>query len=307
MEYIRGTTEFQIKEPTVISFGKFDGLHRGHELLMDYMFRKKKQGRKTVVFTFDIPPKKLAHQSESRVITTNEEKMHVFERIGIDYLVECPFTPEIMCMEPENFLKKIVTSLNVKSMVAGRDFHFGHNRAGDYHTLEKYAGILDYEVEIVEKMQYEGRDISSTYVREAISEGNIELANHLLGYHFFVQGVVTHGRHMGGPVLGFPTVNLIPSSEKILPPNGVYITETTIDDAVFQGISNVGCKPTIEGVHPIGVENHIFDFNRNVYGNYVKIEFLKRVRAEHKFASIDELTGQMQEDIAYARAFFEQY
>lgn len=307
MEYIRGTTEFHIEEPTVISFGKFDGLHRGHELLMDYMFEKRRKGLKTVVFTFDIPPGKLAHRSEGKVITTNEEKMHVFERIGVDYLVECPFIPEIMCMEPADFLHKIVTEMNVRYMVAGRDFHFGHNRAGDYRTLEQYAGQLGYEVAIMEKMQYEGRDISSTFVREEIAEGNIEKANHLLGYAFFVQGEVTHGRHMGGPVLGFPTVNLLPPPEKLLPPNGVYITETTLEGRVYQGVSNVGCKPTIEGENPIGVETHIFDFNRNVYGSNVKVEFLKRVRPEQKFASLEELTMQMQEDIAYARKFFESY
>ena len=135
--------------------------------------------------------------------------------------------------------------------------------------------------------------------------GKRSKANHLLGYAFFVQGEVIHGKHMGGPVLGFPTVNLLPPPEKLLPPNGVYITETTIEGKVYQGISNVGCKPTIEGENPIGVETHIFDFNRNVYGHNVKVEFLKCVRPELKFASIGELTMQMQEDIAYARKFFE--
>lgn len=305
MEYIRGTTEFHITEPTVISFGKFDGLHRGHELLMDYMIEKRKAGLKTVVFTFDIPPGKLIYQNEGKVITTNEEKMHVFERIGVDYLVECPFVPEIMCMKPENFIHKIVTEMSVRCMVAGRDFHFGHNREGNFHTLERYAKELSYEVAIMEKIQYEGRDISSTFVREEIANGNIGKANHLLGYAFFVQGEVIHGNHMGGPVLGFPTVNLLPPQEKLLPPNGVYITETTLEGKVYQGISNVGCKPTIEGENPVGVETHIFDFNRNVYGRNVKVEFLKRVRPELKFASIGELTMQMQEDIAYARKFFE--
>ena len=305
MEYIRGTTEFHITEPTVISFGKFDGLHRGHELLMDYMIEKRKAGLKTVVFTFDIPPGRLIRQNEGKVITTNEEKMHVFERIGVDYLVECPFVSEIMRMKPEDFIYKIVTEMNVRCMVAGRDFHFGHNREGNFHTLEQYAKKLSYEVAIMEKIQYEGRDISSTFVREEIANGNITKANHLLGYAFFVQGEVIHGKHMGGPVLGFPTVNLLPPPEKLLPPNGVYITETTIEGKVYQGISSVGCQPTIEGENPIGVETHIFDFNRNVYGHNVKVEFLKCVRPELKFASIGELTMQMQEDIAYARKFFE--
>lgn len=108
-------------------------------------------------------------------------------------------------------------------------------------------------------------------------------------------------------MLGFPTVNLLPPPEKLLPPNGVYITETTLEGKVYQGISNVGCKPTIEGENPLGVETHIFDFNRNIYGSNVKVEFLKRVRPEQKFASLEELTIQMQEDIAYARKFFECY
>ena len=138
-----------------------------------------------------------------------------------------------------------------------------------------------------------------------ISAGNIEKANGLLGYAFFVQGIVEHGKHMGGPILGFPTINLLPPPDKLLPPNGVYITETTVGQNTYQGISNVGCKPTIEGVNPIGVETHIFDFNRNIYGSQVKIEFLKRVRPEYKFASLEELTTQMQEDIVFARKFFE--
>lgn len=307
MKYIRGTTQFHIDEPTVISFGKFDGLHRGHELLMDYMFEKKKSGLKTVVFTFDIPPQKLACKSEEFVITTNEEKVYVFEQIGIDYLVECPFTKDIMCMEPEMFLRRIVEQLHVKCVVAGKDFRFGHHRSGDYRTLEHFANLLGYDVAIMEKMQLDGRDISSTCVREEISSGNIEKANQLLGYPFFVLGEVSHGKHMGGPTFGFPTINLLPPPEKLLPPNGVYITETVLDDKTYRGISNVGNKPTIEGSNPLGVETHIFDFHRNVYGSRVRVEFLKRIRGEHKFNSIDELKTQMQDDMAYARVFFDCY
>lgn len=307
MEYITGTTEFHIEEPTVISFGKFDGLHRGHERLMDCMLKKRRQGLKTVVFTFDIPPKKLAQHEEGRVITTNAEKEYVFERIGVDYLVECPFTAEIMCMEPEDFLKKIVTEMNVRCMVAGRDFHFGHNRSGDYHTMLAYAHELGYEVEVMEKIQYEERDISSTFVREEIAKGEIEKANYLLGYHFFVQGTIVHGNHMGGPVLGFPTVNLLPPPEKLLPPNGVYLTETEIEGRVYQGISNVGYKPTIEGNNPLGVETHLLDFDRNIYGSQIKVDFLERVRPELKFSSVEELKRQMQENIAFARKFFAGY
>lgn len=307
MEYITGTTEFHIDEPTVISFGKFDGLHRGHELLMDCMQKKRRQGLKTVVFTFDIPPKRLAQKEEGKVLTTNAEKEFVFERIGVDYLIECPFTPELMCMEPEEFLTAMVKQMNVKCMVVGKDFHFGHNRSGDYHTILKQADKLGYEAQVMEKIQYEGRDISSTFIREEITKGEIEKANELLGYHFFVQGEIVHGNHMGGPVLGFPTVNLLPPPEKLLPPNGVYLTETEIEGRIYQGISNVGNKPTIAGDNPLGVETHLLNFNRNIYGSHIKVEFLKRVRPELRFSSVEELKHQMQEDIAFAGRFFAGY
>ena len=303
MEYISGTTEFCLNKPSVISLGKFDGLHRGHELLIEYMLEKKQEGLTSVIFTFDIPPKNLVQQDEAKVLTTNDEKMHIFERIGIDYLIECPFTQEFMCMEPFDFIQKIIKELHVKAMVVGKDFHFGHNRSGDYHTLMNYAGELGYEVSVVDKMQYENRDISSTFIREEIMAGNIEKANDLLGYHYFVQGIVEHGKHLGGPVLGFPTVNLIPPANKLLPPFGVYVAEIVIDKTIYRGIANVGCKPTIEGNHPIGVEMHIFDFDQNVYDKEVRVDFLKKVRPEQKFESIEYLKKQMQKDISFARKF----
>lgn len=305
MEYIRGTTEFYLSEPSVISLGKFDGLHRGHELLIEYMIQKKKTGLKTVIFTFDIPPKKMVEQDEVKVLTTNQEKMHLFERIGIDYLIECPFTEEFMHMMPLDFIKKIVKELHVKAMVVGKDFHFGYQRAGDYHILQQYAKELGYEVSAVDKMQFEDRDISSTFVREEILAGDIEKANRLLGYHYFAQGVVTHGRHMGGPILGFPTINLVPEANKLLPPFGVYIAEAAIGNQLYQGIANVGCKPTIKGGNPVGIEMHIFDFKQDVYGEEVRVDFLSRVRPELKFDSIDDLKLQMMSDISYARKFFE--
>ena len=163
MEYIKGRLDFHVAEPTVLSIGKFDGLHRGHELLMDYVFQKKKEGMKAVIFTFDVPPKKSLEQDAARVLTTNEEKMHLFEQIGIDYLIECPFTEEIMHMPAEEFLKKIVEQLSIRCIVAGTDCSFGYQRRGDYRMLQKYAPEYHYEAQIVDKMQYEGRDSSRQY------------------------------------------------------------------------------------------------------------------------------------------------
>ena len=145
MKYIKNTLDFHVEEPTVISLGKFDGIHRGHELLMEKLAQKKEEGLKAAIFTFDIPPKKNVEHAEAKVLTTNEEKMHIFEGIGIDYLIECPFTREVMCMEPEDFIRMLVEKLNVKCIVAGEDFHFGHNRRGDYQMFKQYTDLVDSE------------------------------------------------------------------------------------------------------------------------------------------------------------------
>lgn len=304
MKYIRNTTDFYIEENTVISLGKFDGIHRGHAKLLEHFAEKKAKGLCSVIFTFDIPPRKNVQHVEAKVLTTNEEKMYIFEQLGIDYLVECPFTPEIMCMEAEDFIAKITRQLHVKCLVVGEDFRFGHNRRGDYHMLKEYAGRYGYEVIVVEKIKEEERDISSTFVREEIAAGNIERANHLLGYRYFVTSMVKHGNQIGRTI-GIPTINQIPPEEKLLPPNGVYVTEVYISGHKYRGITNVGCKPTIEGKNPIGVETHLLDFAGDVYDRFVTVEFLSRVRGEYKFASVEALKEQMQNDIAYRRAYFE--
>lgn len=303
MKYIRNTTDFYIEENTVISLGKFDGFHRGHGRLLEHLEKKKKEGLKTVIFTFDIPPKRSVEGLEAKVLTTNEEKMHMFEQNGIDYLIECPFTPEIMCMEPEDFLEKIVRQLHVCCIVAGEDFRFGHNRRGDGSMLRSYAKRYGYEALIVEKIKEDERDISSTFVREEIAKGNIGKANRLLGYRYFVTSVVEHGNRIGRTI-GIPTINQIPAKEKLLPPNGVYITEVFIDDRKYCGVTNVGHKPTIPGENPIGVETHLLDFSADIYEKAVTVEFLEMIRPERKFASIEDLKAQMMNDIAYGRAYF---
>lgn len=303
MKYIRNTTDFYIEENTVISLGKFDGIHRGHELLLEHFAAGKAEGLSKVIFTFDIPPRRNVANEEAKVLTTNEEKMHVFEKIGIDYLVECPFTKEIMSMEAEDFIEKIVRQLHIRRMVVGEDFRFGHNRRGDYRMLQEYQSTYGYEVEVVEKIKEDGRDISSTFVREEIAKGEIEKANHLLGYHYFVTSVVKHGNQIGRTI-GIPTINQIPPEGKLLPPNGVYITEVFIDEKKYCGITNVGCKPTIEGRNPIGVETHLLDFKEDVYDKVVRVEFLSRVREERRFETIDALKQQMLNDIAFGRNYF---
>lgn len=303
MEYITDITDFHMTEPTVISLGKFDGLHRGHERLLEYLAMKKKQGLRTVIFTFDAPPvQKLDAKSRIKVLTTNEEKQRLFLQRGIDCLIECPFTEELRHMEPEDFVEMLVKRLQVKGMAVGTDFHFGYNRRGDFRLLQSLAETYGYEVEIVEKVRENGRDISSTYVREEIACGHMEEANRLLGYSYFVQGTVVHGKEIGR-TLNIPTLNLLPPEEKLLPPFGVYVTRTIIDGRAYGGITNVGCKPTIAGVNPTGVETHLFDFQEMVYGKEIKVEFLHSVRQEKKFHSLDELKAQMEKDIIFGRKY----
>lgn len=302
MIYEKDFKNLQLKEDTVLSLGKFDGLHRGHGLLLDSVFEKKRLGLKAAVFTFDIPPNRVADKAQ-QVITTNEEKQQLLKERGIDYLVECPFTEEIMHMEAEQFIKEMAQRLRAKWVIAGTDFRFGHNRRGDYHMLQKYADIYGYKVRVVQKMQHAGRDISSTYIREEIEKGNLELANELLGYPYFIQGTIIHGNQIGRTI-GFPTINIQPPAEKLLPPFGVYASKIHLDGKCYNGITNIGRKPTIDGDNPAGAETYIYGFRENVYEKKAKVDILHFERPERKFAGIDELKAQIQKDIADGERYF---
>lgn len=307
MDYIRESTDIRIEAPTVISLGKFDGLHMGHKFLVELMLKKKRQeGLKAVMFTFDIPPKAAVGKEPLKVLTTNAEKESVFAGTGIDYLIEYPFTEEVRIMEPEAFVRMLSEKLHVKCIVAGKDFRFGYNRRGDYHLLKELGPRYGFETIIVDKRQYEGRDISSTFIREEIQNAHIEKANLLLGYEFFVQGTVLHGRKLGRK-LGIPTVNLIPPGDKLLPPFGVYVSRVLIDGALHGGITNVGRKPTIEGENPIGVETHIFDYSEDLYGKEIQVRFLTWLRPEKKFSSIEELRSEMTRNIEQGKQYLKTY
>lgn len=304
MKYITKTLEFKIEEPTAVTLGKFDGLHRGHELLMQNVLEcSRKYKVASVAFTFDMPPRNRVEEIVANVLTTNDEKQYIFEKQGIDYLIECPFTPEVMAMEPEAFIKWIVDSLNMKYVVVGDDFRFGHKRAGDYHTLQQYEEQYGYKTIVLDKLKDSNRDISSTYVREKIADGNIRKANQLLGYHYFIKSEILHGKKLGRRI-GIPTINMILPEHKLLPPNGVYVTEVLVDGKTYMGVTNVGCKPTVSKERVIGVETYIDDFNQDVYGEKIVVSFLEFIRPEMKFASVEELKKQMNTDIQVARKYY---
>ena len=301
MIYITGRTDYRIKYDTALTLGKFDGIHRGHQKLLSQI-REKAPEMKTVVFTFDINPSIAVSGTPGTILTTNEERKAVVERFGIDYLYECPFTEEIRSMEASDFVRKIVGDLNVRYIAVGTDFGFGHNRSGDYHLLQKMAGELGYHVDVVDKEMYGEREISSTYIREVISAGDMITAGRLLGYPYTVKGRVGYGRQLGRTI-GIPTTNIIPIKAKLLPPNGVYVSKVILGDEVYDGVTNIGVKPTVGDENEKGAETFIFDFDRDVYGQDISIELYYYIREEMRFDSIASLKSQMEKDITFTRNF----
>ncbi len=308
MQYIANTKEFHIAEPTVVSIGKFDGLHCGHKKLVAEMMNCRIQGRKAAMFTFSTPPGTLVKGKLQNVIMTNREREQLLEEAGLDYLVEYPFDDEVRTMAPERFVSDIlVGKMNAQIIVTGPDCRFGYKAAGDRALLEELAPKYGYQYIVVEKAKDEDyKIISSTYVRDLLASGDIRKANQLLGYRYFITGTVEHGNAIGHRKL-YPTANLVPPAEKHLPRFGVYVSRVTVDDKCYAGLSNVGKKPTIEGENPAGVETYIYDFTGDLYGKEIKVELLDFVRPEMKFSSIEELKAQLDYDVKMCRELYDRF
>lgn len=307
MQYLTDPMHFKLHSPSVISLGKFDGLHLGHQKLLHKMRELSKNGETTVVFTFSVPPMTAITSQMQRVLTTNEERRLLLAREGMDYLLECPFTPEIMKMDPERFVREIlVERLKARELVVGSDFRFGYQRAGDCRLLERLSGYFGYRLHVIHKEQYEGKDISSTAVREEVRRGNMEKAARMLGRPYLILGTVEHGRHMGSTTFEIPTVNLIPPANKLLPPNGVYASLTRVEPGEFPGVTNIGFKPTVGAEPRPGVETFLFDFKGDLYEKTIEVSLLAYERPEKKFASVEELKRQMHQDIQFGKNYFYQ-
>ena len=300
MKIISDTLEFTISEETAVTLGKFDGIHKGHQKLINQVLKKKPQGLKSVVFTFGTMPGTVLYGKGRTILTGDERKYHL-KAMGIDYMIECPFVPEIIQMEPEVFVEEVlVKQLHAKYIAVGPDFRFGHNRKGGCALLKMLAPIYGYEVEVFEKECLDEKVISSTYVRHMLETGEMETVRKLLGYPYYVSGTVVHG-HAIGRKIGIPTINLIPDDEKMLPPNGVYLTKTYFDGKKYAGITNIGVKPTISGDEAKGIETHLFDFEGDLYDRELVVVFYAFERSERKFSSLEELKGQLAEDILWGR------
>ncbi len=307
MRVITGTREFQIEEPTAVTIGKFDGRHKGHQkLLREMLCFKERQGLKAAVFTFDMAPAGVMAGRVQTVITTNQERRNKMAKMGIDYLVEFPFDQETAHMQPEEFVSEVlVRQMHARAVVVGTDCSFGYKGKGNAQLLKEMSESCGFEAVIIEKEQDDHRDISSTYVREELDLGNMEKANELLGEPYAIHGVVVHGNHIGGAILGFPTANILPPPEKHLPPFGVYVSQVLVDGSLYRGVTNIGKKPTVAGESPVGVETFIMGLEENLYGKEIEVQLLSFERPEQKFASLKELKERIEKDKEYAAAYFE--
>jgi riboflavin kinase/FMN adenylyltransferase len=307
MEYIAYRTEFQIEEPTIVTLGKFDGRHRGHQKLLRTMEGlKEKLGYATAIFTFSIAPAAMTSGEPQTVITTNLERRDNMEKMGIDYLVEYPFDQETRHMLPEDFVKNIlVERMHAAAIVVGPDCSFGYKGEGNAALLRKLSEQYGYTLTVIEKEKDHERDISSTYIREELDAGNVARANALLGQPYAIHGEVVHGNHIGGSLLGFPTANILPPAVKRLPRFGVYVSRVLVDGVYYKGVTNIGKKPTVKGDNPVGVETYIFDLSEDIYGKWIEVQLLEFDRGEQKFASLEELKHRIELDKKFASDYFD--
>ncbi len=286
-----------------VTLGKFDGLHRGHQKLINLIRREQGEKNRSVIFTFDVSPRSYILHSPPKYLLTYEERRELAENLGVDILAECPFTEALMHMEPEDFVKEYLAErLHARYLAVGPDFRFGYQRRGTPELLKELGRTYGFRTEIVEKEKYKGRDISSTFVREELEKGHIKEVNQLLGYTYFTKGEIVHGRQLGRTI-GIPTANLIPPVIKKLPPNGVYITESLIQGKTYQGITNIGYKPTVKE-NFLGVETYLFSCNADLYGQEAEVRFYRYLRPEIKFSSLEELKCQMLKDIEEGKSYF---
>jgi riboflavin kinase/FMN adenylyltransferase len=304
MDYIAETTNFKLHN-SVVTLGKFDGIHRGHQLLLNKVLEQKKIGLQSVMFTFAYHPSNLFSDKEIEQIYTEEEKKYLLEKSGLDVLISYPFTEETASMEPEDFIKKVlIDKVDAKMIVVGTDFRFGHKRRGDVSLLQKMSEQWGYELIVFDKMKLDDRVVSSSYIRSEIAQGNMEHVNELLGSPFTVIGEVLHGRKIGR-TLGFPTTNLITPSNKLLPPNGVYVSHTIINGIKHPGVTNIGYNPTVGETPERRVETYIFDYDADLYGKMIEVSLYAYARPEKKFESVEDLKNQMKKDIEFGRKYFQ--
>lgn len=303
MQIIEGTTEFHIEGRSAVAIGKFDGIHRGHIKLLEYILAKKALGLEAVVFTFDPPVSAYFGRAGEKELSPLAEKRKIFEELGVDILVEFPLNAKTAAISAEEFVKKVLAfQMHAAYIAAGSDLSFGYRGIGNKDLLLRLSEACGYQVEIIDKVMEKEREISSTFVREAVEAGNMEMAAKLLGRSYSVTGIVEGGKKLGRK-MGMPTLNLYPPKDKLLPPNGVYFSRVLCEEGQYTGITNIGEKPTVNHTGTVSVETYLYDFGKDIYGREIVTELLHFKRPEYKFAGVEELKQQMEKDIAEGKLY----
>ena len=255
MELIEGIAEFQLHDETAVALGKFDGVHVGHRRLLADIVACRGKGLKACVFTFDPAPAVLFGLSDGKELSTKEEKRRTFDKMGVDILIEFPLNIKTASISPEEFVRQyLLERMRARYIAAGEDVSFGKGGEGDAAMLKDMGSRFSFQVEIIDKVNVDGEEVSSTRIRRCIDSGDMAAAGKLLGAPYTVSGMVMKGNQIGR-TLGFPTVNLLPGSNKMLPPNGVYYSRVRYADGIYPAISNVGFRPTVSGERNVWVES----------------------------------------------------
>ncbi len=293
--------QYQRNPANVLTVGTFDGVHLGHQaLIRNVVNRAKLKKAPAVVITFDPHPREVINPRSDgvRLLTTLSERASIMQEYGIDEMIVIPFTRDFSILSSEQFIREYVHDrIGVNEFVIGYDHHFGKDRQGSINTLRKLSGQLGFTVHVEKAHEVRHITVSSSVIRKLLeADGDVSAAAEMLGRHYEVNGTIVKGDQRGRTI-GFPTANLEPdSSRKVMPANGVYYVEVTLENQRLQGMMNIGYRPTFSGEQRLVPEVHLFDFNSMVYGSRMRIHFIRRIRGEYKFESVEALVEQLVRD-----------
>ena len=305
MKIVNNIANFSTDEKTFVTIGTFDGVHFGHQKILEKLVSEATNaGKKSVLLTF-FPHPRMVLQKDAKIelINTIDERANLLEKTGLDYLIIHPFSKEFSRTTALEFVRDtLVNTFNISKLIIGYDHHFGKNREGNIDQLTAYSHLYNFIVEEIPAQDIDDVSVSSTKVRLALASGNLKTANNYLGYNFMLNGVVVNGKKLGGQI-GYPTANIdIKETYKLIPKTGVYVVKSSIEDKTVFGMMNIGNRPTVNGNHQT-IEVHFFDFNEDLYGKNITVELIYFLRDEHKFDSVDSLVLQLKEDENTAREY----
>jgi len=299
MKVYQSIEEFSSIPFAVVTIGTFDGVHAGHQKIISRLteFAKANNGQ-TVLLTFFPHPRLVLQPDDNdlKMITTMDEKIERLREAGIDHLIIQPFSKEFSRISATEFVRDIlVNKIGTKVLVIGHDHHFGRNREGSYKNLEELAPVYGFQLVEIHEQEINEVTVSSTKIRKALLDGNIQTANILLGYDFSLRGKVVEGERIGRTI-GFPTANIsIPESYKLVPAEGIYAVTINIEDKIYKGMLYIGKRPVLNGTKQT-IEVNIFDFSEDIYGKTITVFFKARIRGDQHFGSLELLKDKMKED-----------